>query len=159
MSKQYTAVFGESAQHKSLPSCCAVSSCMHNIVVYLVHSTHTCMCMYVYTHIYNYIYARNACHLKFIVHVFILHAHIVYICGCAETHLCSCCPKSHLISPGVSWQCRWRHSCPASSIDCRPQSIGNKLSFKPSRIWLRSPKPSIPCETVYVHKLTDRIVV
>ena len=89
MSKQYTAVFGESAQHKSLPSCCAVSSCMHNIVVYLVHSAHTHMHVYVciYAHIQLYIYARNACHLKFIVHVFILHAHIVYICGCAETYV------------------------------------------------------------------------
>ena len=90
------AVFGESVQHKSLPSCRAVSSCMHNIVVYLVHCAHTCMCMYsihtriyICVYIYNsiYIYARNARHLKFIVHVFILHAHIVYICGCAETYV------------------------------------------------------------------------
>ena len=88
------AVFGESVQHKSLPSCRAVSSRMHNIVVYLVHCAHThaCVCIvythaYIYITLYIYIYARNARHLKFIVHVFILHAHLVYICGCAETYV------------------------------------------------------------------------
>ena len=67
------------------------------------------------------------------------------------------CPKSHFTDPGGC--CHSCPSCPRSCIDCRPPSVANKLGFEPSKIWLRSPKPSIPCETVYAHKLTDRIVV